>query len=318
MTARCKGCGQDYRLEVGRTLGLADKSLHSKALRYAREEEIDLPGAFSVLMGILTPEDVRAVGQSPTADGGTLAPAKGVAKGRKAFDPAFGPAVEAGTLSARQATERGSRAAFVSRLVQRHRLSDALAESVADNRTSLLMALRRREATKTITARVQTDSHRSRTAVLAVVLVGLVFAVAVWKAASSEAGTDLAAEQGKDEHALPSSMEFQVDAQGRILQIIGPDPESVLQAYCNSGSPRGRWEALDLASAEPPSTRTRLGILRDTLERDAVRTIAIRQDLKSLRWVAGDGISRLVDSPAPQGIRRLALVELSRRSDEQR
>jgi hypothetical protein len=87
------------------------------------------------------------------------------------------------------------------------------------------------------------------------------------------------------------------DETGRVLRISAPDPRSVLAAYCRTGRGQGRFELVDLVPAPVDPARTRLGLLRDSAERQVVLAITIEEDRD--RWVAGDGTTPIEARRAP-------------------
>ena len=100
------------------------------------------------------------------------------------------------------------------------------------------------------------------------------------------------------------------DSEGRVTQVNGPNPMTVLEAYCEAASGTYEREPLELAQAAPPSPDQRYGIFRDFSRLESKRAIRIRQDRESQRWIVGDGRTpiRTREAPAnPDTIRRASL-----------
>jgi hypothetical protein len=226
------------------------------------------------------------------------------------YDEGFHAAVVEGHLTVQQASDRGDRRALASRLVQRHGLSTELALRVADNRISLAEARTQRRQVEhvPVSSRPATRSHKMLLfGCAAVVVLGV--GVQSWRKLSTSTappapvvGRDGSAGGGG---ASPSSdgpvvaddpvaaataaAEVQTDHEGRVLRVAGPDPLTVLIAYCASDSMAERLEPVELARAMPPLPGTRLGIFRDADQSGALLSIRINKDQKTRRWVAGNG-----------------------------
>ena len=112
----------------------------------------------------------------------------------------------------------------------------------------------------------------------------------------------IAAEASAAEEAAPvptaatdvglRAAEVLVDEFGRVTRVSGPDPRSVLDAFC--GSVAG-LEPLQVTETRPPFAGARLGKLQDENEWGVTFAIRIKRDSSSSRWVTGNG--RLPISP---------------------
>jgi hypothetical protein len=165
----CRACGREYTLEVPADLGATQRDQYQKALSFAEGHGIDLPSAYSVLLGIMSKDEARGLREKAASDS-TKAAARIAARKARArkmatapagprtagpkeaeqppYDPGFRRAVRDGTLTAAQATERGNRKRMATRLARANGLSRKLALEVADNRISLPAALRRQAERK--------------------------------------------------------------------------------------------------------------------------------------------------------------------------
>lgn len=241
------------------------------------------------------------------------------------FDPAFRPAVAAGCLTVQQAVQRGNRQAYATRLARKHGISMARALDVADNRMRLGEVVRLAEEARAAAARrprrpTATASKAARrrpgvrpwqVAVMVVSLAGLAVAgrvgVARWNAekeASRQVGALAAATAERSAAAEPSetpdpakvaahNVDVEKNGMGMISRIAGPDPQSVLNAYCGAFA---GLQPVGLADTVPPFNGSRLGVFRD-LNEPGEHSILIRHDQRSGRWRAGDGANPITPRP---------------------
>ncbi len=313
----CGECGAAYRIEILRSFENTRNRLGRAARELGREKGIDLPGAYSVLLGVMSLEQLVEIGEATLAPAVTLQSEARSSPGLFDYDPEYKGAVSEGLLTARQALERGSRKAQVLRLEQRHDLPNDLAELVADNRLSLLAAVRKREMRKAthdkITVRWE-DRPRPRpflaaaVAILATLAVGG-YGLRLWlaqvdmahqaeTAAAVAIATESKVERSDPEEttlpvpevgAAPAGTSITTDQSRQPLEIRGPTPKAVLLAYCSAGEDANFVEPVELASAEPNQRGLRFGILRDWRDGTQTHAIQIRQDHRTRRWFAGDG-----------------------------
>jgi hypothetical protein len=291
----CDTCSQEYALNLDGIISRHEE-VRADARVIARLNRIDLPAAYSVLLGIMTLVQVRdmyELGRAPDA------PEAGAASSSP-YDPGFGEAVDAGWLTAGQAALRGERAAFVDRLVERHRLSRPLALAVADNRLSLLTALRQQGRRERIHVAAPTTTHRWRPATVTLVTILLVLLAAV---GAYQGGLALNRAQEEEERIAAVDRQRQTikatriakDESGRVIEISGPDPTSVLLAYCL----RDQCEPLETAAPVAAPAGVRLGIFttHDGLgPRSAIR---IQRRNGAHDWVVGDGSNPIAVAEAP-------------------
>lgn len=287
----CTGCGQQYELKLS---GSKAERLLADARRIALEHQIDLPGAYSVLVGVMDLDQVRAL-QDP-ARSVAPAPAADAGGGRKLrYDPAFHEAVEAGFLTPQQAFERGKREALAVSLSAKHHLPLERARAVADNRIALLSAIRERKAGPSAPVDLVVPARSSRalaSGMLAVALLGvlaaLLFSVFVAKPNS-----------GSTARRPKGEVRIQTNTEGLIVRIEGPDPASVLDAYCESGESQRELECLRLMPSARNEPGIKLGIIRDRSAPEHQLAIYISKDRSGRRWTAGNGRSPLVAFQAP-------------------
>lgn len=169
----CRACGREYALEVPADLGATQRDQYQKALSFAEGHGIDLPSAYSVLLGIMSVDEARGLREKAVSDTTKAAAARIAARKARArkkapdpagpraagpekaerspYDPGFRRAVRDGTLTAAQAMERGNRKRMATRLARANGLSRKLAFEVADNRISLPAALRQQAERKAST-----------------------------------------------------------------------------------------------------------------------------------------------------------------------
>ncbi len=101
--------------------------------------------------------------------------------------------------------------------------------------------------------------------------------------------------QGRGALTLVEGSEVRRDAKGRIVQVSGPDPGRVLASFCLAYTGESLQPVRVIATSLQPG---RLGIIRRSGEAELM-AIRIREDRAAEKWVAGDGVTPLVLSPAP-------------------
>jgi len=234
------------------------------------------------------------------------------------FDLGFTRAIAEGRLTVQEAMIRGERGAFAARLARRHRLSERLAYQVTDNRIGLREALRlqeeARDAQQPGPASLEPPgedepaspaaSHRQILLVLGTAAVAISAVLwSTWTGLAVERPPRLetrvtsepatvptrapASPQARQRGALIAATEVRTDHLGRALEIVGPDPVSVLVAYCEAPASQGRRVPAEIVSTVPRFRHARLGIFHDFAALEARHAIRIRKDARTGRWVAG-------------------------------
>ena len=348
-TVKCRGCGRGFTVRSSPNLSPDPREQHETALALAEGNGLDLPTAYSVLLGVTTLEVALTVRDRGVAAAEEHAAAEHAAESKKPaaaasapaksassaappmpeptveFDPAFRESVVQGYLSVQQAIERGNRDKYAKRLVERHGLSQDLAYLVADNRTSLSMALRKdREEV----AEVLRPIRRAVWKKALVAILGGAAAVAVTVygfhlmskidegdrqiealTQAVAAKTELVQAEQKERAEAerpqgsvpPRRVRLKNDAEGRVTEIEGPDPSSVLAAYCAHLEPPERYSVLELIDPVPPFAGTKLGVFVDKQEMGRRFAIRIRRSIQGRRWVAGDGETPIEAKPLSTG-----------------
>jgi hypothetical protein len=339
---KCRGCGRGFTVQTAGNLDSDPKEQYETALALAEGNGLDLPTSYSVMLGIMTLEHAMNLRErgvpaqeidpspeqaaEPEAAVGTSQPTAevdGSASSVLEYDPAFAEAVAHGYLSVQQAIERGNRERFAKRLVNRHGLSDSLAMMVADNKTSLTMALRKdreevAEILRPVKIAVWNKAVGAAIAGLALVAVGI-YAINVWSGIENEtrkveewAETVSSKAEKEREAKLQAQIQVQPrtvpqrrvrilrDDEGRLIEIEGPDPSSILLAYCANQYPVDRYRPVELTVPDPPYPGTKLGVFTDEAELGRRYAIKIRMTIKGRRWVAGDGRQPIAATLAPQ------------------
>jgi len=329
LSIACKSCKHEYSLLAAGELGVTADEQHQRALQFAEFNQIDLPSAYSVLLGFMDLEDAKQArgdliakhsepgdtSATPEALRLPLIPEKPSSDG--AYDPGFEPSVAAGRMTAQEALTRGDRRVYVAQLARRHSLTMHLAELVADNKMSLHSAARRiRGEGDGGRPPLESATSRQKKIVLGLtaglILAAFVHAGSVWtrslrqtraaaKATEVAAATraNIAAERVAQTATPVSRTKIKTDENGDVVEVVGRNPSEVLFAYCDASKGTRQLQPLELTSTVPPSSGTRLGLLRNFDEVDGPYAITIRQDRKSRTWVAGNGEDPLVPSLAP-------------------
>ncbi|MDX1389317.1 MAG: hypothetical protein R3344_09005 [Acidobacteriota bacterium] len=320
----CGHCGREYVFTPGSAAGLD----HHEASRYARAHGIDLPAAGSVLLGILTLDQARAF-----AEGKRMAPQEQPAKprprrdpvagtrldtgvsGRRStelpYDPGFAGAVARGQLSATAAIQRGDREKLIRHLAQRYDLPDHLAEQVADNKLNVRAAV---QASETTTEPERRSGFRLSGAevlvtALCLTLVGLIVMAAVNRFDAVEIAEEAPVFDPEPvspatavliREKLDASTETRRSESGELVEIVGPDPRSVLRTFCAESSSTSELEALDIVPSVPPTAGTRLGTYRDPSSPFDTYAVTIRRNHATGRWFVGDGVKPIASIPRPR------------------
>ena len=277
-----------------------------------------------MFLSTLTLAEVRDIlDEAPPAE--RVAPAPGKSRTGH-YDRAFQPAIDAGTLTEIQAIQRGSRQAFATRLVARHRIQLEDAYDVADNRKSLISLLRKRTASEPIIAHYRRPASSARFVTIAA-LAGIALLVGAFlvrlfddevnrpaaepqaqhrgPAVRPETGRAHAAPPATNLSALPVDAYARVQANehGEVLSVEATDPGNVLVAFCKSQGSAGQLDPVDVVPTDPPSDDVRLGVLRNLAGEQDYRVVVIRRDPQTRRWFLGNtgnpeaGISMF---PAPE------------------
>jgi len=248
---------------------------------------------------------------------------QGLSEADVSFDPGFAAAVRDGCLTPQQAMERGDHRALALRLSQRHRLSMALALKVAENRLTVHQALQQKAAIEAKEPpRPQTSvSHGVWNFMIfsvgALILAGLgAHVYHTWgdylsqrglsaleptaAAASPRAHVPAAVDAPPPPIPPPPMTVPTTDSTGQVVEVVGPDPRSVLISFCITGRQSGRRQAIEIAPTSPPDASARWGVFQ-SLDNPAmpVRAILIRKDQRTGRWSAGDGRTPIMTEAAP-------------------
>ncbi len=335
----CQTCGREYRLAANDQLAGSSREQYEYAVRFAETHLIDLPSAYSVLLGIMSVEEAQEAKQRenekeqaakarPATVPRAPAPVEAAASmpevsAEELYDPGFREAVEAGCLTVQQAIERGSREAYAMRLARRHALPRELAFRVADNRVTLQAA---NQEVQSRIARARAEKERKKPASKMQRAMIAVFALAVlagvgtqsykmWKrmvdeSRAAETNTQIASTRTAIETVEPDEAptdgprvvrtHLRTDPMGRVTQIVGPDPRSVLIAYCESGLPDRSLQPVELIDAVPPELDARDGLFRNEEQPGELYAIRIRRDEQTRRWIAGDGARPIDARVAPE------------------
>jgi hypothetical protein len=340
-TLKCRQCERGFSVPTAGNFDGDASEQYETALALAEGNGLDLPTSYSVVLGIMTLEhamnlaerglpaqEAEPESQDPDEDRAEAAvsPSRSDsdASGSSAleYDPAFREAVAQGYLSVQQAIERGNRNRYAKRLIDRHGLSRSLAFMVADNKTSLTMALRKdREEVAEILRPVQIAAWKKALGAavvgLAVVAVGI-YGIRVWgeiekenrkveewaetvsSKAEKERKAEIEARAAEPRRTVPRrKVKILRDPSGRVLEIEGPDPSSILLAYCANHEEEGRYRPLELTVPDPPFPGTKLGVFSDEDDLGKRYAIRIRRTIDGRHWVAGNGQEPIVAIDAP-------------------
>jgi hypothetical protein len=312
-TVACGECAQSFVLQPEPELGNTSAEHYRAMVRLAKAGEVDMPLAYSVLLGLMPLAQAKAIQRSRAQ--APPRPARESETFPENLDPGFHRSVREGSLTVHQALSRGSRDAFAAALVKRHDLASAVAFEVADNRISLRKAIRRvkdaREAERRQAAPPKMTGGVPALRKLAVVGVATLSLATVsgfawsWnvsqrhpavvsRAARTAAVTPTPAvaettPAQQKARALSRATRVRANDEGELIQVVGPDPGSVLSSYCKAVSGFLGVEPLHVRATVPTFRDARLGVFQDYENGGVPRAIRIRRDAKSGQWVAGSG-----------------------------
>jgi hypothetical protein len=257
------------------------------------------------------------------ASDGAASPAKPVHPDRLPtlpdFDLKFAKALTEGHLTLQQAMTRGNRDAFAARLMRRHGLSEDVAYQVTDNRVSLREAMRQKEEQDEESAKAAAlipaaskprRAPASRAQKLVVFgLAALGVSAVIWttwsgrsveehrparqpneasaQSTTSESETTPVPVLDVESDAPSGRTQVRKDEAGRVLEVNGPDPFSVLAAYCEAAPADLGLAPIEITNTVPRFRHARLGTFMDFAALDSAYAIRIRKDWRTGRWIAG-------------------------------
>jgi hypothetical protein len=306
------------------------------AMAFSRDSGFDAASAYAVLLGVLSPAKADELRRSaeqcaPTEKADPVSPGAQREYLQLEFDPAFAPAIESRHLTVEQAVARGEREVYAMGLVRRHRISKERACLVADNKMTIRSAIREAEqarvreaeATKRQSpARSGSGSGLWRLGAVAFLVLG-VTAVGwfTWKQriqpSRGTAREVFVPAQRRETPSIDSkpaappverigsdATEIRTDAHGRVIEVVGPDPMSVLVAFCELSE---ELTPLEITSTMPAVRDARLGLFLDQTAAGGPSAIRIRKNAQTRRWAAesGGGPVHVVKAPElpPQAVR---------------
>jgi hypothetical protein len=256
-----------------------------------------MPGAYSVLFGVMGAEEVRDLGhhESSACRTASKSPQPAGAEDQPAYDRAFQPAIDAGQLSPAQAAERGKRDQYVLAIANRHGVPLSVAYDVADNRTSLLNSLRKQACDDSagIELTVPPSPYRFLAWFGVAVSLGLVAMAFLYRTAPP-------VPRDTSENRSVLGAEVRMDDSGRVLSVAAANPRAVLTAYCAS-HPGPKVQPIDVVPSVRYGSDVRLGLFRESADDTRVFMIEISEDRSLGRWVAGNGAAPVVPKSIPPG-----------------
>jgi hypothetical protein len=268
--------------------------LAAEARQLASSHEIDLPAAYSIVLGTMSLAEVQAVQVRAAVELPPMETAPATGGNEDSYDPDFEPAVREGHLTPAQACRRGRRIAYAESIANRYGLPMAAAYDVADNRISLLLALWQNPAPASAT--VELGPARQARATLHWAFAGA--AVLLVFAAYFRPGPAVSDERNSATRRV-GSVEVRTDASGRITLVAAADPRSVLDGYCSAHESE-QLRPLGVIASVAASRDARLGLFRRAGTPSETLSIDILENRRAQRWIAGDGVTPIVEGRAPQ------------------
>jgi hypothetical protein len=315
----CQSCGRSYPIERGREL---TPDSHQEAVSLTRSGGIDLPCAYSVVLGIMTLDQAQRISELAAR---AAAPVRRRTRvetpddTENADDP-----TEVRYLTKNEEVGRGvARALHAVRLAEtvnqlnraaedlakQHGLPQHIARMVVDNRMSIDEALHAQQQAlprPRLRDRLRpSNASAAQIFMLTAATLLIVFSIGrnAWQRqviASKErvvrpsVSTRTAPSQLVTEEAPDPKQPVRVNLggtdvtrneYGQVLQVSGPDPRTVLLAYCGVDLPTPNCEPNALTDTVPRFSGARLGLFRRDGTLYAVR---IRRE-SGRDWVVGDG-----------------------------
>lgn len=321
----CQDCGHEHDLSRSNELGETVKEQYEIANEFATGNGVDLPTAYSVLLGLMTLQEAR------DADAAQKETQREKAAPPQTFEPSADSldSLTQAMDAAAQAVDATAATIYKPAPATQRRASPPPRRKTPPHEE------------QTVTVHVERDMAEERRQLtwsqlaLLIVLAALTLgfsgrhAYRTWSGlveegraaqeittASAEAFKNaeekVLAEARKSASGKPHALRATVrrDDEGLVTQVSGSNPMTVLEAYCKAASGPYEREPLELAQATPPSPDQRYGIFRDFSRLESNRAIRIIQDRETQRWVAGDGRTPIQtrEAPAdPDTIRRASL-----------
>jgi hypothetical protein len=301
----CQDCGHEHDLDRVSELGETAKQQYDKANRFAEDNKVDLPTAYSVLLGLMSLEDARGVDSEKKNKHRREAAAKATPD----LPPEPVP-VRRPRAGLRKRPARPARPGQPERADSKSTVTIHVEREMAEQRKKL------------------TWGQLALLLVLASLTVGLAgrHAYKTWReivdearnARASTAASEKATENAelkKQEEARETEQRsvnlqptVERDARGRVTRVVGPSPTEVLQAYCEAVSDIHPREPLELTDASPPSPAERFGVFRDFSQLESDRAIRISRVDGKNRWAAGNGRRPIPTREAPAAARSIRSV----------
>jgi hypothetical protein len=263
----CSSCGSTHRAVDAERLGRTDVEHGRKAEELSEVCKIDIPSAYSVLLGILTVKRAQAIvkERAPARPAG---PVKSATSSGTTPDTSMAPDVP-----------------------DTPEAPDVL--DVSD--TPRPQRKRRPRRSAPVVLKTGSPKRKRRGWILLPVttVVCLSLGVAgtlVWERMK-------AAETAAWRPAPLHSAEIRTNGAGRVVEISGPDPTVVLAAFCRLETSGGGYDPVEIVIS--PDTGMRYGIVRNPETPEVPLAIAIRRQGRAQRWVAGDGTRPIPVKAAP-------------------
>jgi hypothetical protein len=314
----CGTCGRRYDVEDTSGLGATQREGYENAQAFATEEDIDLPAAYSVLLGIVTVDQARALRaaakkkRAPPPPPTAAPPEDDAASAAPPTDEPLpapeppGPNVEAPAAS--DDAVLGDLAAALD-TPSSDRAGSPPAPDLADRYPDPPPSPHRNASPRTSpSASFDTGAEATSPS-----RIGFPELTALQRVAIKPERRESPAPTIDASAVEPASPEPEPDVPpgisgatvskneaGEPTAITGDDPLLVLVAYCAAaGRIAGASELVpvELAATVPPSPDARIGVFTSTAADAAPATLLIRRDPASGRWTTGDGVVPVDTAP---------------------
>lgn len=272
---KCRTCGHIHPLGDVWQLGTPGPRHQALAADLARTHRLDLPGAYSVLLGFMSTGQARAVSATER-----LVELHGLSHDLAAKVAAG----EIGLSEARKVRAEpagGHRPPFFASTS----VKPAVVAGVAGVLSVLLAIFFQTKRNAPVV-----DPPVTPAAAPAVV-----------------AATTEPSDSASREPRRPPGTEVLFDDAGRLVRVVASVPQGVLLAYCQEEPSR---RPLELSSTRHGDRNTWFGVFRDYDDLERLWAITIHKDWQTRRWAAGDGTAPLqafAIDPERLGDRRISV-----------
>jgi hypothetical protein len=262
----CGSCGRTYEIQDPSRLGSSPTEHYARATEFGSDHRLDVAGAYSVLLGIMSREQARAARVAELLIKSHGVPLETAAR------------VADGTLS----PEKAKRMAAGKRELESHphrepttsELQLRIVAAVAGSLAFILFT-------------VFFYAWNAQTALPAVSAPPPLPTPVAERPPDDSARAVPASRRFEPASRRPLGTEVAFDDEGRLVKVSASRPEDVLIVFCAESAPTR--EPLELASTPIEQQNVWLGVFRDLEDLSRLYAVSIHKDHRTRRWSVGDG-----------------------------